>query len=59
MKAMADISKKNGAPPGTLLSASASTAENPDCVRAQAMLVAAPIISKMAPDREAVETKMV
>ena len=27
-------------------------------VNAQAMLVAAPIISKMAPDKEAVETKM-
>ncbi|MET4762453.1 hypothetical protein ABH975_005534 [Bradyrhizobium ottawaense] len=36
----------------------ASEAEKPDCVRAHAIPVAAPMISRIAPDNDAVSTSI-
>ncbi|MOA57366.1 hypothetical protein D3C78_1815290 [compost metagenome] len=49
---------KVAAPPGRPAMAVASWVENPDCVSAQAMPVAVPMMSRMAPDRQAVSTSM-
>ncbi len=45
-------------PPGRPVIAVASCAEKPDCVSAQAMPVAAPMMSRIAPDSEAVSTSI-
>ena len=45
-------------PPGSAAIVSASCWENPDCVSAQAMAVAAPTISRIAPESDAVSTSM-
>ena len=58
MKARIEIARKPHWPPGTEAIASASACENPDCVRAQAMPVAAPMMNRIAPDRIAVSTSM-
>ena len=46
------------APPGSAVMSWASVAEKPDCVSAQAMPVAAPMMSRIAPDSDAVSTSM-
>ena len=45
-------------PPGRPVMAAASVREKPDCVRPQAMPVAQPMISRIAPDRHAVSTNI-
>ena len=47
-----------GAPPGSAVIAAASWREKPDWVSAQAMPVAAPMISRIAPDSAAVSTSI-
>ena len=46
------------APPGSPVIIVASDDENPDCVSAQAIPVAAPMMSRIAPDSEAVSTSI-
>ena len=46
------------APPGKPVIAAASVRENPDWVSPQAIAVAVPMMSRMAPDRQAVETSI-
>ena len=58
MKAPADTNRKPTGPPGRLFIATASVCEKPDWVSAQAMPVAAPMISRIAPDRVAVMTSI-
>ena len=53
-----DTARNEYFPPGSAPIASASCCENPDCVKAQAMAVAAPTMSRMAPEREAVSTSI-
>ena len=54
MNANTDTAKNIGAPPGKAAIAAASCLEKPDCVSAHAMPVAAPMMSRIAPDKEAV-----
>ena len=46
-----ETAMKVTAPPGSPAIAAASEREKPDCVSAQAMPVAAPMMSRIAPDR--------
>ena len=46
------------APPGSPVIAAASAREKPDCVRPHAIPVAVPMMSRIAPDRHAVETSI-
>jgi hypothetical protein len=46
------------APPGKPVIAAASVRENPDWVSPQATAVAVPMIKRMAPERQAVETSI-
>ena len=48
------ITMNDHRPPGTAAIAGASYCEKPDCVIAQAIAVAAPTISRIAPDSDAV-----
>ena len=58
MKPSADTTRKVRVPPGRAFIMVASVPEKPDCVSAQAMPVAAPMMSRMAPDRAAVVTSI-
>ena len=58
MKATIDTAMKVTAPPGSPVIATASAREKPDCVRPQAIPVAVPMISRIAPDRQAVSTSI-
>ncbi|GJE15239.1 hypothetical protein FOHLNKBM_6319 [Methylobacterium longum] len=58
MKARAETNRKPSAPPGRLFITSASVCEKPDWVSAQAIPVAAPMISRIAPDSVAVVTSI-
>ena len=58
VKATIDTAMKPARPPGTAVTASTSDWLKPDCVSAQAMAVAIPIISKMAPASDAVPTSI-
>ena len=58
MKARIDTAMKPAAPPGNCVIACASEREKPDCVRPQAMAEAAPMMIRIAPDNEAVSTRM-
>jgi hypothetical protein len=58
MKAAMEAPRKVTVPPGRLVIACARSRENPDWVSAHAMPVAAPIMSRMAPDSAAVSTSM-
>ena len=49
---------KAAEPPGRPVMAAASAREKPDCVSPQAMPVAVPMISRIAPDRRAVSTSI-
>ncbi len=53
-----EISMKVKAPPGIVAIQPATTVEKPDWVMAQDMPVAAPMISSMAPDSDAVRTSI-
>jgi len=57
-KATIEIIRKPKPPPGTDAIAWASWREKPDWVSAQAMPVAVPMISRMAPDRQAVSSSI-
>ena len=57
-KAATEAAMNVAEPPGNPVITSASVRENPDCVRAQAMPVAVPMMNRMAPDSEAVSTSM-
>ncbi|MCY1380870.1 hypothetical protein D9M69_687280 [compost metagenome] len=57
-KATMETAMKVAAPPGRPAMVAASWVEKPDCVSAQAMLVAVPMMRRMAPDRQAVSTSM-
>ena len=57
-KATIEIIRKPKLPPGTDAIAWASWREKPDWVSAQAMLVAVPMISRIAPDRHAVSSSI-
>ena len=54
MKTTMETAMKVAAPPGSPLIAAQASREKPDCVSAHAMPVAAPMISRIAPDRHAV-----
>ena len=54
MKATMETAMKLAAPPGSPVMAAASAREKPDWVRPQAMPVAVPMMSRIAPDRPAV-----
>ena len=58
MNAAIETSRKLGMPPGRPVMAFARSRENPDCVSDHAMLVAAPIISRIEPDSAAVSTSI-
>ena len=58
MKATIETAMKVAAPPGSPAMAAASSREKPDCVSAQAMPVAVPMISRIAPDSDAVSTSI-
>jgi len=58
VKATIETAMKLAAPPGSPVMAAASARENPDCVSPQAMPVAEPMISRMAPESEAVSISM-
>ena len=55
--ASAEIARKPSLPPGTWVMASTSWCEKPDCVSAHDIAVAQPMMSRMAPDSEAVSTR--
>ena len=56
--AMIVTTRNAGTPPGKEVINFASEAEKPDWVNAHAIPVAAPMISKIAPDSEAVSTSI-
>ena len=58
MNASMDTIMKPMAPPGTCVMSATKSREKPDCVSAQAMAVAQPMMSKMAPDKDAVSTSI-
>ncbi len=58
MKTSTDAAMNIAAPPGSPAIARASCPEKPDCVSAHAMLVAAPMMSRIAPDNAAVSISM-
>ena len=58
MKQTMEIARNPQLPPGMLVIALARSDEKPDCVSPQAMPVAQPTISMIAPDSEAVSTSM-
>ena len=58
MKATIVTARNIGAPPGRPVMNAASEVEKPDCVSAQAMPVAAPMISRIAPDSAAVSVSI-
>src|SRR6516164_2241691 len=56
--ATADVMRKPTLPPGIATMKSVRMREKPDCVRAQAIAVAQPIIMSIVPDSEAVSIRM-
>ena len=54
VKATIETAMNDAEPPGRPVIAAASARENPDCVSPQAIPVAVPMISRMAPDSAAV-----
>ena len=58
MKTTIDTAMKPTFRPGIAAIASARSCEKPDWVSDQAMAVAAPMMSRIAPEREAVSTSM-
>src|SRR5262249_47259954 len=58
-KAAIEAAMKVTAPPGKPVIAAASVRENPDWVSPQAIAVAVRMMSRMAPERQAVETRLV
>ena len=58
MNASTDTAMKPAAPPGSTRIASDSVREKPDCVRPQAIAVAAPMMSRIDPERLAVSTSI-
>ncbi len=58
MNTTIEIARKPAAPPGTLAIESASDFANPACVKAHAIAVADPMISRIAPDSDAVSTNI-
>ena len=58
MKATIEIAMKPSRRPAPPAIAAASWREKPDCVSAQAIAVAVPMMNRMAPDSEAVSTSI-
>ena len=58
MNTTIDIAKKPAVPPGKEVMKVATSRENPDWIRPQPIAVAAPMMSKIAPDRIAVSSTM-
>jgi hypothetical protein len=57
-KAKIDAAMKVAAPPGRPVIAAASVREKPDCVSPHAIPVAVPMMRRIAPERQAVETSI-